>query len=82
MSNIKNILQDWQDNKDWVDQALYEAQTAMASMAEICWLNDDCRPFDAPDSQWLALTRAQLADMTAWLEEMQSARDCIDGKSV
>lgn len=82
MSNIKNMLQDWEDSQNQLDQALYEAQAGMATMDNICWANGDIRPFHAPDGQWLAETRAQLADLTAWLEEMQSARDCIDGESV
>ena len=82
MSATKNLLQDWEDSQQQLDQALYEAQAGMAFMANTCWQGDGITPYHAPEARWIAETRTQLAELQAWLEEMQAARDCYDSDDV
>ena len=82
MSATQILFQDWQDSQEQLDQAVYEAQAGMARMVSICWAAGSDQPYHAPDSQWLAETRTQLAELQAWLEEMQAARDCYDAEEI
>ena len=82
MSATKNLLQDWEDSQQQLDQALYQAQAGMAFMANTCWMGDDCDPYHAPEQEWISETRTQLMELVAWLQEMQAARTILDEETV
>jgi len=77
MSATKNTLQHFEDNTLALEQALYEAQVAMAQLSNFCWSTGDAEPYHAPDQFWISYTATQLSELRTWLEEMQTARDAM-----
>ena len=80
MSATKEYLTKIESTAEAADLDLYSTVGSLKRLADLAWLGDHA--IWAPSEDWLAETKHQLCLIRQYVEELESARDCVDYRGV